>query len=198
MKKDNIKKIINSLSSEQIYNILFSNNKCIKLFSIENVIHNNVNYICFFVYNCINSYYVWVDRLSIYMKHNLFNPIVPLNSNFTVCRQLLRKKKAVKITTDFMRNVIRKNKIKQIDYRRKIPKIIKTLVWNTYIGDSFGKYKCLCCKKHIITQLDFHCAHIVSRKYGGKTNVDNLRPVCAQCNLSMATMNMNTFMNLFF
>jgi hypothetical protein len=33
---------------------------------------------------------------------------------------------------------------------------------------------------------------------GGQTNVKNLRPICAQCNLSMGSMNMNEFKKKFF
>ena len=39
----------------------------------------------------------------------------------------------------------------------------------------------------------FHCGHVVAEADGGPTTVDNLRPVCATCNLSMRTQNMNTF-----
>ena len=39
----------------------------------------------------------------------------------------------------------------------------------------------------------FHCGHVISEADGGPTTVDNLRPVCATCNLSMRTQNMEKF-----
>ena len=39
----------------------------------------------------------------------------------------------------------------------------------------------------------FHCGHVVAEADGGPTTVENLRPVCATCNLSMRTQNMEKF-----
>jgi DNA-directed RNA polymerase alpha subunit len=36
------------------------------------------------------------------------------------------------------------------------------------------------------------------RKNNGSTTLDNLRPICSQCNLSMATCNLNDFKNKYF
>ena len=81
----------------------------------------------------------------------------------------------------------------------KIPAIIKKLVWNTYIGENIGKSKCLCCKNIDITQLNFTCGHYISEHNGGKITVENMRPICSSCNLSMGTTNMNEFiLNYFF
>lgn len=83
---------------------------------------------------------------------------------------------------------------KQITTRKKsIPSTVKRLVWNKYIGEHIGKEKCYCCKLSDITQLSFHCGHVVSEKYGGKIEVENLRPICQNCNSSMGTVNMNVF-----
>ena len=75
--------------------------------------------------------------------------------------------------------------------------MIKRLVWNTYIGEEKGKSKCYCCKLADITQMSFHCGHVISEKQGGKTTVDNLRPICQNCNCSMKAVNMNEFMDMF-
>lgn len=82
--------------------------------------------------------------------------------------------------------------------KQKIPAIIKKLVWNTYIGEDIGKCKCLCCKKVDITQLNFICGHIISEYNGGKINVENMRPICSSCNLSMGTKNMHDFILNYF
>lgn len=75
-----------------------------------------------------------------------------------------------------------------------IPKTLKRLVWNTYIGDAVGKSKCYCCKSAEIHQIEFHCGHVKSESNGGLTVLANLRPICAQCNLSMGARNMDDFM----
>jgi len=46
--------------------------------------------------------------------------------------------------------------------------------------------------------MTFHCGHIVSHANGGSMHIDNLRPICASCNLSMGTQNMNEFRQQFF
>jgi phage/plasmid-associated DNA primase len=78
--------------------------------------------------------------------------------------------------------------------RKSIPKKIKALVWSNYIGDEIGTTKCMCCNKTYIKQIDFHCGHIISVFNGGNDSIENLKPICAQCNLSMGTINMNDFM----
>jgi len=46
--------------------------------------------------------------------------------------------------------------------------------------------------------MEFHCAHIISEKNGGATTLDNLMPICAQCNTSMRTQNLYDFRNKYF
>jgi hypothetical protein len=82
--------------------------------------------------------------------------------------------------------------------RKTIPKKIKSLVWDRYIGDAHGTAKCMCCHVTGIKQLEFHCGHVVSVANGGDCTVDNLRPVCSQCNLSMGGQNMDDFMKQYF
>ena len=78
--------------------------------------------------------------------------------------------------------------------KNQISATIKKLVWNTHIGEEIGKAKCLCCKCTYITQLSFHCGHVISEANGGETIVSNLKPICQNCNSSMNTKNMNDFM----
>ena len=79
-------------------------------------------------------------------------------------------------------------------YRKKtIPKVVKDLTWQRWIGDDIAKAKCLCCGINEIKMNSFHCGHVISEADGGPTTVDNLRPVCATCNLSMRTQNMEKF-----
>jgi len=82
--------------------------------------------------------------------------------------------------------------------KKSIPKSLKKLVWDHWVGENQGMAKCLCCRHATIRQIEFHCGHIMAEKNGGALTLDNLRPVCAQCNLSMGTMNMNEFSKKFF
>ena len=82
--------------------------------------------------------------------------------------------------------------------RKKIPKQIKTLVWNEYIGNDIMSNKCLCCKKEKIDIRNFHCGHVIAESKGGDLTIKNLRPICAPCNSSMGTMSMNDFALTYF
>ena len=77
--------------------------------------------------------------------------------------------------------------------KKSVPKILKDLTWQRWIGDDIAKAKCLCCGINEIKMNSFHCGHVISEADGGPTTVDNLRPVCATCNLSMRTQNMEKF-----
>ena len=77
--------------------------------------------------------------------------------------------------------------------KKRIPKILKDLTWQKWVGDEVAKTKCLCCGINDIKMNSFHCGHVISEADGGPTTVENLRPVCATCNLSMRTQNMDVF-----
>ena len=66
-----------------------------------------------------------------------------------------------------------------------IPTALRQQVWLKHCGELY-KHKCLTswCK-NIITVYDFHCGHNIPEVRGGKTVIDNLIPICMQCNLSM-------------
>ena len=77
--------------------------------------------------------------------------------------------------------------------KKTIPKILKDLTWQKWVGDNVAKCKCLCCGVNDIKMNSFHCGHVISEADGGPTTVENLRPICATCNLSMRTQNMVKF-----
>jgi 5-methylcytosine-specific restriction endonuclease McrA len=86
-----------------------------------------------------------------------------------------------------------KEKTKQ--KKKSISATTKRLVWNMNIGEEIGKSKCMCCKTTDITQMSFHCGHVISESDGGETIVSNLKPICQNCNSSMGKKNMNDFMH---
>jgi 5-methylcytosine-specific restriction endonuclease McrA len=82
---------------------------------------------------------------------------------------------------------------KSRNIKKNIPKALKKMVWDKYVGANVGQTKCLCCKHEDIRQIEFHCGHIIAEANKGRTELSNLRPICAQCNLSMGKMNMDEF-----
>jgi 5-methylcytosine-specific restriction endonuclease McrA len=77
--------------------------------------------------------------------------------------------------------------------KQSIPKQVRTIVWNHYIGEDIIKHKCLCCKKVTITNTNFDVGHVLSEKNGGTHEINNLRPICGSCNHSMGIENMIDF-----
>jgi len=97
--------------------------------------------------------------------------------------------------------IIIKNEIepKEVEkYKKKsIPSALKRLVWNKWIGEEIGKFKCLCCNVTDINQMSFNCGHIIAESKGGETILSNLKPICQNCNSSMGSQNMDDFMKTF-
>ncbi len=66
-----------------------------------------------------------------------------------------------------------------------IPKRIKELVWITYNGELFSK-KCFVSWCNNITNVfNFHTGHDIPNSKGGTLDIENLKPICSNCNLSM-------------
>jgi len=68
--------------------------------------------------------------------------------------------------------------------KTKILLPLRTQVWNKFIGVKIGQTTCRYCNTNKITQLNFECGHLTSEANGGKTVLENLRPVCNMCNKS--------------
>jgi len=77
--------------------------------------------------------------------------------------------------------------------KRNIPKRVKDLSWEKWIGKDIAIHPCLCCGKNEIRMNSFHCGHVLAEADGGLSVPDNLRPICADCNLSMGRENFNDF-----
>lgn len=77
--------------------------------------------------------------------------------------------------------------------KANIPNSIRRKAWNTHIGIKIGEIECLCCKTNLISQHQFTCGHIISRADGGTIAMDNLRPICNDCNNDMGNENMKEF-----
>jgi 5-methylcytosine-specific restriction endonuclease McrA len=68
-----------------------------------------------------------------------------------------------------------------------IPRALREQVWLQNVGPNF-EHKCLvdwCQNK--MNVFDFHVGHDIPESQGGATNIKNLKPICARCNLSMGS-----------
>ncbi len=74
--------------------------------------------------------------------------------------------------------------------KEKIPSALRMAVWNRYCGASVRMSVCPFCDNEIKMET-FHCAHDIAESNNGETNINNLYPCCASCNLSMGC---STFM----
>ena len=69
--------------------------------------------------------------------------------------------------------------------KETIPKALREQVWLEINGEKY-KNKCYIpwCN-NIMTVFDFHVGHDIPESKGGTLTIDNLKPICARCNLSM-------------
>lgn len=71
--------------------------------------------------------------------------------------------------------------------KETIPRALREQVWITYIGKNYdGKCIVSWCN-NIISTFDFHVGHNIPEAIGGATDINNLRPICSRCNLSMGS-----------
>ncbi len=69
--------------------------------------------------------------------------------------------------------------------KANIPRALREQVWIANVGETF-KHKCLVewCQ-NLMNVFDFHVGHNIPESQGGATDITNLKPICARCNLSM-------------
>jgi 5-methylcytosine-specific restriction endonuclease McrA len=69
-----------------------------------------------------------------------------------------------------------------------IPKALREQVWITYIGKKFNSKCHIHWCKNEIDVFNFHTGHNIPESKGGETVLENLRPICSRCNLSMSNV----------
>jgi len=100
---------------------------------------------------------------------------------------------------EWVRDIIKHNTGKDIKLnicqtkKKNISKTLKTTLWDKFIGKDKRSAYCICCMNKEIKIEDFHAGHITPESCGGKTDESNLLPICAQCNTSMGSINMELF-----
>ena len=90
------------------------------------------------------------------------------------------------MSSNFVMQAKVKNVLGDEPYRKqKIPVALREQVWIQRMGHKFdGKCRVEWCRNRI-SVFDFQCGHNIPESRGGKTNIDNLIPICARCNNSM-------------
>jgi 5-methylcytosine-specific restriction endonuclease McrA len=69
--------------------------------------------------------------------------------------------------------------------KEKITAALREAVWIQKMGKVFeAKCPVVWCPNRI-TVFDFQSGHNIPESKGGKTNIDNLLPICARCNICM-------------
>ena len=80
----------------------------------------------------------------------------------------------------------------KVSGKKAIPKTIRNQVWRRFCGDRLDA-KCFCCAQSLAYE-SWEAGHVLSEAKGGKSVIDNLRPICLPCNRSMGTKHMFEFM----
>ena len=81
---------------------------------------------------------------------------------------LIRDNNEIKNKMEYIAKLWKEHKYDKIEENKKsvkkqpISATIKKLVWNMHIGEEIGKAKCVCCKSSYISQMSFHCGHIIA------------------------------------
>jgi len=76
--------------------------------------------------------------------------------------------------------------LKKKKNKETIPKAVREQCWIQSFGKSF-EHKCyVSWCDNLINPFDFHVGHDVPESKGGTLDVNNLKPICARCNLSMS------------
>lgn len=79
-----------------------------------------------------------------------------------------------------------RKKIKRKRSKERIPKAIREQTWLKTFGKKYESKCYISWCENVINVFDFHVGHDKPESKGGKLSIDNLKPICARCNLSMS------------
>ena len=123
----------------------------------------------------------------------VINKLNELNDKINILMQNQIKEPKIQTYEEFEKEVKNIKINTQPTYSTNIPSTLRNTVWTTYINENNRKGKCFCCRKEDITTANFECGHVISRALGGADTLENLRPLCSQCNKSMSSKLMHEF-----
>jgi len=75
----------------------------------------------------------------------------------------------------------------------KLPMRIRQQVWINSFGEAFRRKCSTPWCSNSITVYDFHCGHRTAECKGGTSDIQNLVPICAPCNLSMGSKSFDSW-----
>lgn len=70
--------------------------------------------------------------------------------------------------------------------KQKIPGALRQQVWIAYCGRVFSHKCTIRWCENVINVFDFECGHDIPESKGGTLDINNLNPICGNCNRSMA------------
>jgi hypothetical protein len=93
---------------------------------------------------------------------------------------------------------IQNDNIKKFEQKRKnIPSKVREDVWKKCCDSKSKVGTCFVCNQEI-TDKTFECGHITSVKEGGSDSIHNLMAICKLCNMSMGTMNLHLYKEMYY
>ena len=105
---------------------------------------------------------------------------------------------------DWVKNIIKEQTGEDItpskpksNSKAKVPQSIRKQSWHQNIGESVGLAKCICCNINDISQLNFEAGHIQPKSKGGPNTLDNVLPICGDCNRSMSDTPMEEYIKIY-
>jgi hypothetical protein len=164
------------------------------------------------VYNNSNlttpeSIVTWIETINDKVKHtfnNLIHEVISKKRKPSECdkkylkyNQLIIQKSSKPLYLGLPVNWYKL--IEDINYPLVFPhyqiynkKTVDDCVWNTYYPTKeYGL--CYCCKINMIQRNNCHMGHVMAKRHGGLYTVDNLRPICPNCNTVMSSKNLYEF-----
>ena len=72
------------------------------------------------------------------------------------------------------------------NHKETIPKRIRELVWTTNNSETFSTKCFVTWCENKINVFNFQVGHDIPESKGGTLDIDNLKPICSNCNLSMS------------
>lgn len=72
--------------------------------------------------------------------------------------------------------------------KETIPRALREQVWIRTAGRQFEIQCPIHWCRNIVTVFDFHVGHNIPERAGGTLDLENLKPLCARCNLSMGSL----------
>ena len=71
--------------------------------------------------------------------------------------------------------------------KTEIPRALLEQFWLTHAGRMYERQCLVPWCQNMMTVFDFHVGHNIPESKGGATQLENLRPICSRCNLSMGS-----------